>query len=193
MRVFYVIYVSDPELEALLDGLRFLANPHEKGRAHVTARGPYRQRYDVSALSRTIAGSRLAVAGVGSFFGPRQNTVFLRCDSPELRAIWHKPDYGYAPHLTLYDGASRAVADDLLAALERADVRTSFEVSGLEPLVSSKGQANLDLAAAWALARPRLAAATGRELPPAAEVAALPWSERLALIEALLRASAPIG
>ncbi len=184
MRVFYVIYVSDPLLEGILDGVRFLANPHEKGRAHVTVRGPYRQRYDLTAQQRRIAGTRLTCHGAGSFFGPRQNTVFVRCDSPALRDVWHKPDYGYHPHLTLYDGSSRVVAEDLLTLLEAADARFGFEVVGLEPLLSTKGQANLDLAAAWALARPLLQERLGADLPQADAVRRLEWPARRDLVGA---------
>ena len=187
-RVFYVVHVQDPLVEAYLDGIRYLTNPFEKGRAHVTARGPYTRRVHMPKVQAKIAGSVLNFAGVGTFFGPTQHTVFLRCDSEALQAVWHKPDFkGYHPHLTLFDGkgeGARQIAEDLLAALEERAPCFSTPVSGLDPLHSTKGQSNLDLSSAWGRNRERLARALGRDLP-ALQVKELPWSERRGLMDSL--------
>jgi hypothetical protein len=76
------------------------------------------------------------VADVGTFFGDRQNTVFLHCSCPNFLPIWYKPDYGYNPHITLYDGTSRAFAEALCDVAEQYPLRYSFRVKELEPLVS---------------------------------------------------------
>lgn len=151
MRVFYVISPADETLQAYLDGIRFIANPHEKDCAHVTLRGPYRQRYSMNALNRDIEGADVEVTGVNTFWdenGTRQNTIYFSCASEQLRRVWHKPDYsGFHPHLTIYDGASRALARSILGVLQRYSWRLQFAATGLMALISSRGQMSLKLRA----------------------------------------------
>src|SRR5437588_595976 len=118
MRVFYVVYISDETLRKCIDGIRLLSNPFEKESAHITLRGPYRQRYNVDHLSSIVRGTTVLISGVGSFFEAKQNTVFFSCESSHLRAVWHKPNYpDYNPHITLYDGESRRFANELAKAI----------------------------------------------------------------------------
>ena len=63
MRVFYVVYPEDPAIRAWLNLLRVLANPHEKEPAHVTVRGPYRQRYRLPRQAQTVRGTSVHVPG----------------------------------------------------------------------------------------------------------------------------------
>lgn len=77
-RVFYVFYSKNQHDQGVLDAIRYLADPTEKNRAHVTVRGPYTQKHDVAAVSRTVSGSKIAVTGVDAFLEPGQNTVFFR-------------------------------------------------------------------------------------------------------------------
>lgn len=148
MRVFYAVFVADRHIEQLLDAIRLLGNPAEKHAAHITLRGPYTQRYRMDLKNRVVQGATVRVSGVNAFWGPRQNTIFLKCDAPELRAVWHKPDYpDYQPHLTLYDGPSRSFAERLLDRLLHCEPIFEFHATELRPLGSSKGQVTLDLAA----------------------------------------------
>lgn len=148
MRIFYAVFVEDAVLEQILNGIRLLCNPQEKHSAHLTVRGPYRQHYQLGAQSQAIRGSQITVNGAGCFWSERQHTVFLRCDSPELHRVWHKPDYpDYNPHITIYDGDSRIFAQKVFDRLSRCNPCFRFPASELQPLVSTKGQNTLDLAA----------------------------------------------
>lgn len=148
MRVFYVIYIREEPLKSYINAVRLLCNPAEKNSAHLTVRGPYKRRYskdELAALNKQIRDEPVHIYGCGHFFGPTQNTVFLDCDSPRLREVWHKPDYGYRPHITLYDGSSRKIADALLRMVSDHSFNLCFRAEGLSQLTVRSGQTNLIL------------------------------------------------
>ena len=152
-RTFYVLYVPDGPIAACIDAIRVLANPAEKHRAHITVRGPYQRggkKFD--NINRIVEGSAINIHGSGNFFNSGQNTVYLRCESPQLEAVWDKPDYGFNPHITLYDGSSLEFAKNLWDIVSRRNYEISFMAGPLMPLVSSRRyqggmalQADLDL------------------------------------------------
>jgi len=148
-RVFYVIYFTNNDVQKCLDAIKFLCNPFEKREAHITVRGPYSQRYDMSALSQQIKGSKVDIRGAGCFFENSQNTVFLRCNSSKLKRVWKKRDYEYNPHITIYDGDSREFANALIECLQNLDLNFAAEVDGLSCLVSIKGQQSTELRSAF--------------------------------------------
>lgn len=146
IRVFYVVYVPEGETRACIDAMRYLCNPRERHCAHITVRGPYDGPQDLGEASNRVRGLTVKVSGVGSFFGPSQNTVYLKCECPEVQQVWDKKDYAeFNPHITLYDGNSRELADALLDALRRCPLRFEFVAEGLSPLVSIKGEPNFSL------------------------------------------------
>jgi hypothetical protein len=187
MRLFYVLYPEEPSLRFVLDAIRFLANPYEKERAHLTVRGPCSRHYRDQTLQRLnekIASSQIVISGVDRFFAERQHTVFLSCDGPNLKQVWLKPDYGYHPHITLYDGDSRDFGAELLAILQTRPLQQAalgFRAGALVPLATYKGQTNLTLQTSIDFAR--LSALAGRPLSPST-VRGMPGKERLALIAA---------
>jgi hypothetical protein len=117
-RIFYVFYPRDEHLQQILDAIRYLADPNEKTRAHVTLRGPYTQKRSIPTANRIVENSEIEVTGVDAFLGPRQNTVYFALAAPALQGAWHKPDYPeYRPHLTIYDGDSSDFAKLLWSRL----------------------------------------------------------------------------
>ena len=146
-RTFHVIFVPDGLVASCIDAIRVLANPVEKHRAHITVRGPYRRRSSRSGkVSRFVEGSEINVNGSGTFFDSGQNTVYLRCAAPELETVWHKPDYGFNPHITLYDGSSQEYARELWDIVSMHTYKFSFIAGPLTPLVSSRRhQGNMTL------------------------------------------------
>ena len=148
-RVFYVVYFEDKDLQRMLDAIRLVCEPGEKTQAHITIRGPYSQRYNLSAQQERIRGSRIAADGVDHFFNEGQSTVFIKCNSHELREAWKKSDFGFNPHITLYDGSSRTFATCLLQLLSGLNLSFPFVANGLFPLVSRKGQNTIELRAAY--------------------------------------------
>jgi hypothetical protein len=138
-RFFYVVYVPKGEFQAALDALRLIADPQTRFPAHITIRGPYTEPMDVTSYSEQIRGSIVRVADLGRFLGEGQNTVFLHCSCPDFLSVWNKKEYGYNPHITLYDGGSRAFAEALREVVERYSIRYAFRARGLELLTSTKG------------------------------------------------------
>ncbi len=138
-RLFYVVYMADGWLQRLLDAMRFVANPKARHRAHITIRGPYRRKHKLEDLS-ILNGAAVSSSGVGNFFEDGQTTVFLRCDSSALRQSHKLGDYGYNPHITLYNGESREFAQRLYDTLSHIDLRFDFHVRGPTPLYSMKDQ-----------------------------------------------------
>src|SRR3569832_1581442 len=191
MRIFYVLYPADVRLSLALDAIRLLANPYAKDRAHLTVRGPCGRHYQSQTLSRLnqkISGAQIHIEKPDAFWGARQSTINLSCSAVELKSVWHKPDYDYHPHITLYDGDSRSFSEALLELLVRgfpqAPRRLSFRAPSLSPLITVKGQASLMLPTSVDLRR--LGTLVGRELPLTA-IAALPPESRLSLIETVWR------
>lgn len=183
MRIFYVLYPAEPALQSGLDAIRFLANPREKERAHLTVRGPCARHYQARTLARLndkIAGAVVQVSEPRTFWHGAQNTVYLSCSADALRAVWHKPDYDYHPHITVYDGDSRELSAALLALLSRRPLLFSFRAARLLPLLSVKGQTSLTLQTSVAL--DELSRLVGRPLSLAA-AQTLDLETRLRLIE----------
>lgn len=146
MRVFYGIFHADPNLQAWLNLLRFLANPNQKLIAHLTVRGPYSQRYGLAAASAVIQGHRLQITEIDAFFGPGQATAILRCaPDAKLRKIWHKPDYpDFNPHISICDGLTEDFTRKVLAACK--GIRPfPFLCSALLPIVTKPLKDELSL------------------------------------------------
>ena len=139
-RVFYVLFFDDPKLQATLNAMRFIANPDVKTPAHITIRGPYSQPYHMPKKQELIRNTEVFADGVDAFFSNEQNTVFIKCQATTLREVWKKDDYGFNPHITIYDGSSRNLAKMLLNRLSGLEIRFSFVVNQLSKLTTYKGQ-----------------------------------------------------
>jgi hypothetical protein len=180
MRWFAVIYPEEGETRACLDAMILFANPNEKDGAHITIRGPLRTRIDVERISSKIRGTTISVVGAGGFFEGRQNTVILKCGAPEMRKYWHKPDYEFNPHITIYDGPSRPFAEKLLEVLNRYRLFFTIVAGDCKLIGSSPGQKSMNL---WlGLNSQTISAITGEQLD-IESVASMPEWRRLTFIE----------
>jgi hypothetical protein len=149
MKIFYVLHIREKALADCVDAIRFICNPSEKQRAHLTVRGPYQKRIDVTAISRKIVGDTVSIDRVGNFFDSGQNTVFFHCTAPELKHVWSKPHFPFNPHITLYDGSSKEFAQKLYNAISPYNYCLKFRAEELEPIHSMKGQESMSLALAF--------------------------------------------
>jgi len=94
---------------------------------HLTIRGPYHSVVPRGTLKRCREKLRydvLRIWDAGRFCNKDEEVVFLRVDSPNLRSVWHKPDYpiadyGFNPHISVYRGPDRQFADILAAFLAK--------------------------------------------------------------------------
>jgi hypothetical protein len=149
MRIFYVIHIGEKALADSVDAIRFICNPTEKQRAHLTVRGPYQKRINISELSKKIVGDTVSIDRVGNFFDSGQNTVFFHCHATDLERVWNKPHYPFNPHISLYDGNSREFAERLYELVSRYSYCLKFQADELEAIESKKGQTSLSLALAF--------------------------------------------
>ena len=84
----------------------------------------------------------LEIGGLGHFSNPGEQVVYLTVDSPQLRRIWWKPDYpigefGFNPHISLYRGPDRALANRLLCFQPLAALKLLCAEFELVPSVKS--------------------------------------------------------
>jgi len=142
---FSIIDIDDEKIQACLDAIILLANPGEKLGAHITLGGPYTSEPQVSELDRAVRGSIIHVVGVGKFFNRNQNTVFLNCGSEIIRKSWRKKDYGFNPHMTIYDGSSRSEANNIFNALNGHRFYCSFTAGRVKTFQSIKGQRSMQI------------------------------------------------
>lgn len=137
--VFYVIGFADTRVADILNIMRFAANTEAKRTAHITIRGPYRRRLPkavVRRFSQTITGAQICINGAGTFFHNQQNTVYLHCDSAAIKKVWHKPHHSYTPHLTIYDGNSRAIAKEIYDTLAHARINQTRAATAIAEMIS---------------------------------------------------------
>ena len=181
-RVFYVVQFADPAVQRILDAIRYLSNPAEKGAAHITVRGPYHRRLNdgnVKKVAAIVEGSMISVRGLDTFFGHNQNTVILRCAAESLRKVWMKRDYDYNPHITIYDGPERSVGQDIIDHLAELDLYFQCEADGVSPHISYKGQRTFDLRTAFDA--PFISQVLSRPIE-LNTIDTMDWPQRLALV-----------
>lgn len=146
MRIFYVIYIKDEILGSYLNAIRYLGNPNEKNDAHITVRGAYKKSLNnIQKYNSIVKGDKVIIRSVGKFFDKDQNTVYLTCESKNLKKVWQKFDYGFNPHITLYDGKSRDFAIKLVEILNSHLINFTFIVNELSELRIMKGQSDYRL------------------------------------------------
>jgi hypothetical protein len=190
-RIFYVVYSRNEHDQDVFDAIRYLADPTEKTRAHVTVRGPYPQKHAMPAVRRDIEGSEVFVKGVDAFLEPGQNTVFFALDAPSLAAASRKPDFpDHTPHLTIYDGKSREFAVRLKTRLQKIHPSFRFQAGSLKALVTKKGQGSIELKAAYD--EDLVASLTGQRVA-ASEVPNLSEEKRIELIAKICLSLASSG
>jgi hypothetical protein len=182
MKVFYVLHIKEKALADCVDAIRFICNPAEKQRAHLTVRGPYRKRIDTTAISRRIIGDTVSIDSVGNFFDSGQNTVFFHCSAADLKSVWSKPHYPFNPHITLYDSNSSEFARRLFAVMSKYSYCMKFQADELEAIESRKGQDSLSLALAF---NSRLVSRLGGEKVTPSAIQTFSEEHKLTLVERL--------
>lgn len=115
---FVAVRFSDEKIARLFDLARLILQPDFARPSHITLRGPYQSK---SNISDTIIGKdvgKISIRRPGHFFNEKQSTVFLDIGISGVADFWHKPDYpDGVPHLTIYDGKDRQFAWVVFRAL----------------------------------------------------------------------------
>jgi len=125
--------------------MRLVCDPSTTTQAHLTVRGPYVGERISRGDWLKVRDIHVAVRGAGVYFTAHQSTVFLRCESPDLKRVWWKRDYkDYEPHITIYDGRSREFATRAAEILERHELCFEFVADRLHEHRSSQSQQRLN-------------------------------------------------
>jgi hypothetical protein len=143
-KYFVFMMIEDSLLRKYLDLAIFALNPDEQWYAHVTVAGPFKKRIE---LPRALDfHQQVSIFGAGKFNNDPRFTVYLNVDSPDLRSHMRKPDFKDAvPHITLYNGTDKIMADWLYLALSKQRLFAHFYTTSLQ-VVESRPQKRFDLA-----------------------------------------------
>lgn len=132
---FVAVGFSDSRISRLFDLARIVLEPEFARPAHITLRGPYKQKKDISepVLGRDVG--KITVGRPGTFFGDGQHTVFLNVDIFGVSDFWHKPSYPDGkPHLSIYDGQDRNFAWNVMSVLRRYEWGVSLNSTPMQVL-----------------------------------------------------------
>lgn len=115
---FVGVFFDDPVVDRLFDLARVIVDPEFARKAHITLRGPYKRKSDISSRWLETKIGTITLSRPATFFNEEQNTVYLRAEIPGIADFWYKPDYRQGvPHLSIYDGSDRALAWQILILL----------------------------------------------------------------------------
>ncbi|WP_298435968.1 hypothetical protein [uncultured Jannaschia sp.] len=142
---FVAVGFSDLRVARMLDVMRIICEPDAARPSHVTLRGPYDAKKNVSNSLLEKDVGQMIVRGPRTFFSdayaPReQNTVYLGIEISGIGDYWHKPQYpDGTPHLTIYDGKSRKFAWIVLTTLRKHSWNFSVNSTPMRILEKKKG------------------------------------------------------
>lgn len=143
----YVLYISDSIAGPALELLRRVIQPGSRSMPHVTVlyvRGDV-QDHGTRIYDDFIA-ERLTLTNPGSFDmrsarAEQLSTLFLRCESPALEFLHHKPDFPDSfLHISMYDGTPSRNAAEAFDVLNKFswDLEITLPEGRLTPM-SAKG------------------------------------------------------
>lgn len=143
-KYFVFMMIEDSLLRKYLDLAIYALNPDEQWFAHVTVAGPFSRKIE---LPRALDfHQQVSILGPGRFDNGSRQTVFLNVNSYDLASHIDKPDFADAvPHLTLYNGPDKVLADWLFFELTKKRLFGRFYTTEFR-VVQSVGQKRFDLA-----------------------------------------------
>lgn len=159
----------------------YILNPAEKLPAHITLKGPFVSEASASHHRGDVAGAIVSIVGAGRF-SPPQLTVFLQCDASAIKANWWKPNHGYHPHITLYDGDSSELSEGAFTILHSLRLFATVTLGKTVVYPSHSGQGTMLLS--LNVDHDRLSSLAGRRLT-AAQVMRLSIPDRLDCVRLL--------
>ena len=143
-RWFQIAFFQFEQIQKLLDMMIYVLNPAEKLPAHVTLKGPFKAEASASRNPSNVYGASISIVGTGRFPQP-QLTVFLRCDASAIKENWWKPNYGYQPHITIYDGDSAGISSGAFSILNNMRIFARISLGRTVVYASQVGQKSMML------------------------------------------------
>lgn len=132
---FVAVGFSDSRISRLFDLARIVLEPEFARPAHITLRGPYGKKKDVSPTVLGQDVGKITIGRPGTFFDDDQHTVYLSVDILGISDFWHKPSYPDGkPHLSIYDGKDRKFAWNVMNVLRRYQWGVSLNSTPMQVL-----------------------------------------------------------
>lgn len=138
---FLFLEITDPEIVGLISGLREVAMEQKpRSGVHITVRGPYHRMIPLAQVEQyrqILMSHPVLLDGIGQFQSGEQHVVYIKVKHPKLRQVWWKPDFpvrdfGFNPHVTIYEGPDAARAARIQSFLKRERLKfltTNFRVT----------------------------------------------------------------
>ena len=129
---FIFLELMDPEINGVLSGLRSAFSAKKANtNIHITVRGPYRNiisHEEIRKYQRVLSDEPILIHGIDMFRNPDRYVVYIRVSGERLRRVWWKPDYptetyGFNPHISLYVGSDKLLAEKIFYFLKKEDLR----------------------------------------------------------------------
>lgn len=136
--------VEDSLLRKYIDLAIFSLNPSEKWQAHVTVAGPFTRKVEIPRALSFL--QQISIMGPGRFDNGAYQTVYLQVDGRDLLKHINKPDYRFAvPHLSIYNGKDKVLADKLFNEISSIGLYGRFYTTSFR-VVESKSQLGFEMA-----------------------------------------------
>ena len=98
---------------------------------HVTIRGPYRKKITPETITKwdqKLNSEPILIHGIGMFENTDEYVVYIKVAGNRLPKVWWKPDfpkrtYGCIPHITLYRGDDKELAEKVLDFLNKEPIK----------------------------------------------------------------------
>lgn len=149
MKKFLIIELFDVEVVSFLVKLQYLLNNGDlRMLPHITLRGPYNTkiRSKILTSSRDTIKSPIVINGVECFYNPNELVVYFKAIINGVEKTWWKPSYpqkkyGLNPHITIYKGKNKALAQELIVFLNR--INLEFKLYNFEINIYNSGDRQL--------------------------------------------------
>jgi 2'-5' RNA ligase len=148
---FLFLELRDPRLNRVLTNLRsiFSGKKHLTN-IHITLKGPQKTfDLDKNIKEYKRENAIIQIGGAGRFSNGAFHVVYLNVKCGDLRKynLWRKPNYkeSYNPHITLYEGTDRLLADAVYEFLTLENME--YECAEYDFTVHTRNQYGLFLGA----------------------------------------------
>ena len=144
---FLFLELLDPVINGLLFRLRSeLTEGSYSSNIHVTIRGPYTNKITpkvINKFGQVLNCEPILIHGIDMFENPDEYVVYIKVTGDRLTEVCWKPDYpksiyGSNPHITLYRGTDKELAEKVLKFLKKEPLKLVCKNYRLTPYTSKQ-------------------------------------------------------
>ena len=144
---FLFLELLDPVINDLLFRLRHeFTEGSLNSNIHVTIRGPYRKKITPETITKCgqlLDCEPILIHGIDMFENPDAYVVYIKVSGNRLREVCWKPEfpkktYGCNPHISLYRGTDKELAEKVLDFLHKEPLKLICRDFKLTPYTSKQ-------------------------------------------------------